>query len=116
MNDEARYHTQKWECGKAAAGRAGTAPTEAPTLAQRIAPRGNDGCDKPDVVRVTADNDQEIAMTKPSTPPEAETDLPPGVPKGPSKADLDQISKDQALIMDEWAPAPAPSETEAPSQ
>ena len=69
------------------------------------------------MVRVAAGNDQEITMTTPTTPPEAETDLPPGVPKGPSKADLDQISKDQALITDEWAPAPAPSsETEAPSQ
>jgi hypothetical protein len=58
---------------------------------------------------------QETAMTTPTTPPEAETDLPPGVPKGPSKADLDQISKDQALITDEWAPAPAPSKTEASS-
>jgi len=58
---------------------------------------------------------QETAMTTPTTPPEAETDLPPGVPKGPSKADLDQISKDQALITDEWAPAPGPSKTEAPS-
>ena len=67
------------------------------------------------MVRVTADNDQEITMTTLTTPPEAETDLPPGVPKGPSKADLDQISKDQALITDEWAPAPAPSKTEAPS-
>ena len=55
-------------------------------------------------------------MTVPTTPPEAESNLPPGVPKGPSKADLDQISKDQALITDEWAPAPAPSpKTEAPS-
>ncbi len=55
-------------------------------------------------------------MTTPTTPPEAETDLPPGVPKPPSKAELDQISKDQALITDEWAPAPAPSsKTDAPS-
>ena len=55
-------------------------------------------------------------MTVPTTPTGAENDLPPGVPKGPSKADLDQISKDQALITDEWAPAPAPSpKTEASS-
>jgi len=59
---------------------------------------------------------QETAMTTPTTPPEAETDLPSGVPKPPSKAELDQISKDQALITDEWAPAPAPSsKTDAPS-
>lgn len=55
-------------------------------------------------------------MTTPTTPLETKTDLPPGVPKGPSKADLDQISKDQALITDEWAPVPAPSpKTEASS-
>jgi len=57
---------------------------------------------------------QEAAMTTPTTPPDAETDLPPGVPKPPSKADLDQISKDQALITDEWAPAPAPSPSPSP--
>jgi len=78
--------------------------------------RGNGGCDKPGAVRVTVSNNQETAMTTPTTPPEADTDLPPGVPKGPSKADLDQISKDQVLITDEWAPAPVPSpKTEAPS-
>ena len=32
--------------------------------------------------------------------------LPPGVPRPPSKADIDQVSEDQALIADEWAPAP----------
>ncbi len=53
-------------------------------------------------------------MTTPIPRPEAETDLPPGVPKPPSKAELDQISKDQALITDEWAPAPS-SKTDAPS-
>ncbi len=59
---------------------------------------------------------QEAAMTTPATPPDAGTDLPPGVPKPPSKADLDQISRDQALITDKWAPAPAPSrKTDAPS-
>lgn len=47
-------------------------------------------------------------MAQPTDPPKADSDLPPGVPKPPSKADLDQISKDQALITDEWAPAPAP--------
>jgi hypothetical protein len=78
--------------------------------------RSNSGCDRPGAVRVTASNNQETAMTTSTTPPEAETDLPPGVPKGPSKADLDQISKDQALITDEWAPAPVPPpKTEAPS-
>ena len=53
-------------------------------------------------------------MAQPTDPPKAD-DLPPGVPKPPSKADLDQISKDQALITDEWAPAPAPPpKTDAP--
>lgn len=54
-------------------------------------------------------------MTQPTDLPKADDDLPPGVPKPPSKADLDQISKDQALITDEWAPAPAPPpKTDAP--
>lgn len=58
---------------------------------------------------------QETTMATPTDPP-AESDLPPGVPKPPSKADLDQISKDQALITDEWAPAPAPPpKTDSPS-
>jgi hypothetical protein len=30
-----------------------------------------------------------------------------GVPQPPSKADIDQISQDQGLIADEWAPQPA---------
>ena len=34
------------------------------------------------------------------------TGLPPGVPRPPSKADIDEVSKDQGLITDEWAPAP----------
>ena len=38
--------------------------------------------------------------------PSNEPNLPPGVPRPPSKADIDEISKDQALITDEWAPAP----------
>lgn len=58
---------------------------------------------------------QETTMATSTDPPKADTDLPPGVPKPPSKADLDQISKDQALITDEWAPAPAPPpKTDAP--
>ena len=39
-------------------------------------------------------------------PPETAKGLPPGVPRPPSKADVDQVSEDQALIADEWAPAP----------
>src|SRR3978361_1452409 len=31
-------------------------------------------------------------------------DTPPRIPRPPSKEDLDQISRDQALITDEWAP------------
>lgn len=30
----------------------------------------------------------------------------PRIPAPPSKADVDQISRDQALIADEWAPTP----------
>ena len=40
-------------------------------------------------------------------------DPPPRIPPPPSKADVDQVSQDQALIADEWAPNPAP-DTEAP--
>ena len=57
---------------------------------------------------------QETTMTTPADPPKPGSELPPGVPKPPSKADLDQISGDQALITDEWAPVPAPpSKTDA---
>lgn len=33
---------------------------------------------------------------------------PPAIPNPPSKAELDQLSKDQALITDEWAPDDLP--------
>ena len=33
---------------------------------------------------------------------------PPRIPPPPSKEDVDQVSRDQALIADEWAPNPAP--------
>lgn len=52
-------------------------------------------------------------MTTPTDSADTEQELPPGVPKPPSKAELDQVSKDQALITDEWAPAPAPSKPDA---
>ena len=42
----------------------------------------------------------------PADPKDTATDLPPGVPRPPSKADIDQVSEDQAMITDEWAPAP----------
>lgn len=42
----------------------------------------------------------------PNKPDLAPDDLPPGVSPPPSKADIDAISKDQALIADEWAPNP----------
>ncbi len=38
----------------------------------------------------------------------------PRIPKPPSKEDLDQISRDQALIADEWAPQPDPPPTPKP--
>ena len=41
----------------------------------------------------------------------APDDLPPGVPPPPSKAGIDAISKDQALIADEWAPNPPHPDT-----
>jgi hypothetical protein len=42
-------------------------------------------------------------MPDDSTQPDPETPRPPGVPKPPSEAELAEISKDQALITDEWA-------------
>ena len=32
------------------------------------------------------------------------------IPKPPSKEDVDEVSKDQALITDEWADADAPGQ------
>lgn len=49
----------------------------------------------------------------PEHPDPASDDLPPGVPPPPSKADIDAISKDQALITDEWAPNPPHPDTPA---
>ena len=42
----------------------------------------------------------------PTEVPDPTKGLPPGVPRPPSQADIDQVSEDQALIADEWAPAP----------
>ena len=41
-------------------------------------------------------------MTKPPAPPEPAPHISPP----PSKHDVDQVSQDQALIADEWAPGP----------
>ena len=47
-------------------------------------------------------------MTEPKRPtePGARTAY---ISPPPSKEDIDQVSRDQALITDEWAPAPPPS-------
>lgn len=37
-------------------------------------------------------------------------ELPPGVPRPPSKGDLAQISQAQALIGDEWGDNPPPTD------
>ena len=41
--------------------------------------------------------------------PTAGPERKPYVSPPPSKEDVEQISKDQALIADEWAPGPAPA-------
>ena len=46
-------------------------------------------------------------MTKPA-PPGGRDARKPYISPPPSKEDVDQVSRDQALIADEWAPAPAP--------
>lgn len=38
------------------------------------------------------------------TPPDPDPEK--GIPKPPSRAEVDRISQDQALIADEWAPEP----------
>lgn len=40
-------------------------------------------------------------------------ELPPGVPRPPSKGDLAQISQAQALIGDEWGDNPPPTDKPA---
>lgn len=47
-------------------------------------------------------------MTKPERPAGDEA-RKPYISPPPSKEDVDQVSRDQALITDEWAPAPPPS-------
>ncbi len=42
----------------------------------------------------------------PNTPPPEDK---PRIPKPPSKEEVDRISRDQALITDEWAPQPEPT-------
>ena len=43
------------------------------------------------------------------TPPEDPKPEQGYIPKPPSKADLDEVSRDQALITDEWADAEPPA-------
>jgi len=38
---------------------------------------------------------------------------PPGVPAPPSQAEIEQISRDQALIADEWSDNPPPQRDKA---
>lgn len=45
-------------------------------------------------------------MPDDSPKPQSEPPHPAGVPKPPSEADLAEVSKDQALITDEWAGPP----------
>ncbi len=46
-------------------------------------------------------------MTVPERPEESGT-RKPYISPPPSKEDVDQVSRDQALITDEWAPGPTP--------
>lgn len=45
-------------------------------------------------------------MPDDSSQPKPEPPRPAGIPKPPSEADLAEVSKDQALITDEWAGDP----------
>lgn len=36
------------------------------------------------------------------------TTTPPRIPRPPTPEEVDQISRDQSLITDEWAPEPGP--------
>jgi hypothetical protein len=40
--------------------------------------------------------------------------VPPRIPRPPSKDELDQISREQAMIADEWAPQPAAPSNKSP--
>jgi hypothetical protein len=51
---------------------------------------------------------REGGMTEKERPAEQGT-RKPYISPPPSKEDVDQVSRDQALIADEWAPTPAPS-------
>ncbi|MBV9655132.1 MAG: hypothetical protein JOZ42_11280 [Acetobacteraceae bacterium] len=46
----------------------------------------------------------------PSDKPEQEKSPAPYISPPPSKEDVDQVSRDQALIADEWAPAQPPAD------
>jgi hypothetical protein len=50
---------------------------------------------------------REGGMTEKERPAEQGT-RKPYISPPPSKGDVDQVSRDQALIADEWAPTPAP--------
>ena len=45
---------------------------------------------------------------------EPRTEDQPNISRPPSKEDLDEISRDQALISDEWAPEPDKPKPERP--
>ena len=47
-------------------------------------------------------------MTAKPDPAAAPDARKPHIPRPPSKEEIDEISRDQALITDEWAPAPVP--------
>ena len=48
--------------------------------------------------------------------PKPELPRPPGVAKPPPEADIAEISKDQALIADEWGDVPPPKRPPAEEQ
>ena len=51
---------------------------------------------------------------KTSDEPPPEPGVPPRVPAPPSRAEVDQVSRDQALITDEWT-GPAPDGGSGPT-
>ena len=51
-------------------------------------------------------------MTKPERPA-GEDARRPYISPPPPKEDVDQVSRDQALIADEWAPAQSPAQSPA---
>ena len=54
-------------------------------------------------------------MTTCSDKPDADPPDAPRIPSPPSQEDIDQVSRDQALITDEWAPDAPPGPAHPPS-